>query len=164
MPALSSLPSRGFTLIGLLFLIAGLGVAMAALGTLWQTASQREKERELLFIGDQYRQAIESFWKAQAGAPRLPINFNELLADPRFPNKRHLRRAYRDPFTGSQDWGVVNGATGGIAGIYSLSGRTPLKRDGFPARYSDFSGAQSYKDWVFASSAEVKANPEAVQQ
>jgi type II secretory pathway pseudopilin PulG len=49
---------RGFTLLGLLFLLAGMGVAMAALGTMWHTASQRDKERDLLFVGDQYRQAI----------------------------------------------------------------------------------------------------------
>jgi len=32
-----------------------MGVALAALGTMWHTASQREKERDLLFVGDQYR-------------------------------------------------------------------------------------------------------------
>jgi hypothetical protein len=76
----------GFTLLGLLFLVAGLGVAMAALGTVWHSAAQREKERDLLFAGDQYRRAIESFWNVPLpeGTPRrLPKHFAELLLDPR---------------------------------------------------------------------------------
>ena len=143
----------GFTLLGLLFLVAGLGVAMAALGTMWHTAVQRERERDLLFVGDQYRQAIESFWRIPlpVGTPRrLPKNFSELLSDPRFPNAvRHLRRRYRDPMTGSTEWGLVKEPDGGISGVYSLSTEKPFKQVGFPAADAHFEGAQSYRDWVF---------------
>jgi hypothetical protein len=138
-------------MIGILFVIAGLGVAMAALGTMWHTLAQREKERELLFIGEQFRLAIESFWKAEAGGiRRLPKNFEELLTDPRFPNTvRHLRRVYRDPMTGEAEWGVVKEADGGITAVHSLSEGTPFKTANFPAEYVDFEKAKSYKDWVF---------------
>lgn len=142
---------NGFTFIGILFLIAGLGVAMAALGTMWQTLSQREKERELLFIGDQFRLAIESFWKAPAGGiKRLPKDFDEMLSDPRFPNTvRHLRRVYRDPMTGDVAWGVVKEPDGGITAVYSLSEGKPFKTAHFPATYAGFEKAQTYQDWVF---------------
>lgn len=143
----------GFTLLGLLFLIAGLGVALAALGTMWHTAAQREKERDLLFVGNQYRQAIGSFWKMPlpVGTPRrLPKNFDELLSDPRFPvTVRHLRRLYRDPMTGGTEWGLVKEPDGGIAAVYSPSDEQPFKRAGFAAVYAHFQEAQSYRDWTF---------------
>lgn len=143
----------GFTLLGLLFVIAGLGVAMAALGTSWHTAAQREKERELLFIGDQFRRAIESFWKMPLpeGTPRrLPRSVDELLEDPRFPHAvRHLRRAWRDPVTGDPEWGLLKDADGGLLGVYSLSDVEPFKRDGFPPIYMHFVDAQTLREWVF---------------
>jgi len=156
----------GFTLLGLLFLVAGLGVAMAAFGTVWHTAAQREKERDLLFIGGQYRQAIESFWNMPlpVGTPRrLPKNFGELLLDPRFPNTvRHLRRVYRDPMTGGDEWGVLKGPDDGIAGVASLSDGTPFKRANFPTVHAGFEAAQSYRDWVFRFDVE-KAERDAGQ-
>jgi type II secretory pathway pseudopilin PulG len=157
---------HGFTLLGLLFLIAGLGVAMAALGTMWHTAAQREKERDLLFVGNQYRQAIESFWKMPlpvGTVRRLPKNFNELLSDSRFPSTvRHLRRLYRDPMTGETEWGLVKDADGGISGVYSLSSDSPFKRAGFPAVYEQFAEAEAYRDWVFRFDVE-QAEREAKQ-
>jgi len=156
----------GFTLLGLLFLVAGLGVAMAALGTVWHSAAQREKERDLLFVGDQYRRAIESFWNVPlpAGPPRrLPKNFAELLLDPRFPQTvRHLRRLYRDPMTGGAEWGLLKGPDGGIAGVVSLSDGKPFKRANFPSAYARFEDAQSYRDWVFQFEVE-KAGQDAGQ-
>lgn len=156
----------GFTLLGLLFLVAGLGVAMAALGTMWHTAAQREKERDLLFVGDQYRRAIESFWKIPlpVGTPkRLPKNFDELLSDPRFPTPvRHLRRVYRDPMTGATEWGLVKEPDGGLSGVYSPSTDAPFKRAGFPATYESFRDAESYRDWKFRFDLE-KAQREAQQ-
>lgn len=144
----------GFTLLGLLFLIAGLGVGLAAVGTLWHTAIKRDKERELLFIGNEYRRAIESFWEMPIpqGTPRrLPRELKELISDPRFPNVvRHLRRIYRDPMTGKADWGLVKEQDGGISGIYSLSDETPMKRAGFETRDAAFEGKEAYSEWVFA--------------
>lgn len=146
-------PQAGFTLLGLLFLVAGLGLAMAALGTMWHTAAQREKERELLFIGNQYLQAIESFWNMPlpVGTPRrLPKDFDELIKDPRFPTTvRHLRKIWRDPMTGETEWGLVKEPDGGLSGVHSLSVATPFKRASFPSAYAQFEDAESYRDWVF---------------
>jgi type II secretory pathway pseudopilin PulG len=140
-----------------------MGVAMAALGAMWQTISQREKERELLFIGSQYHQAIKSFWNAPAGGVRrLPKDFKELLADPRFPNTvRHLRRVYRDPMTGSYDWGMRKEPEGGFSAVFSLSEAKPIKTANFPPDFLDFEEAKTYKDWQF-SFDHAKANKESL--
>ena len=91
----------GFTYLFVLMLIALIGMGLVAAGTLWSTESQRDREADLLFIGDQYRQAIRSYYELEPAQPRLPQSIDELLEDNRRPNVvRHLRRAYRDPFTG----------------------------------------------------------------
>jgi type II secretory pathway pseudopilin PulG len=157
-------PSKGFTLLGVLFIVVGLGIGMAALGKMWHTASQREKEKELLFIGDQYRRAIESFWRlSPGGVKRLPKNFEELLADPRFPTiVRHLRRIYRDPMSREGKWGIVKEPEGGISGIYSISEGSPFKNAGFEPEYQHFSGAKTYQEWVFRFDVEKAVKEAAV--
>jgi type II secretory pathway pseudopilin PulG len=141
----------GIALVGALILVATLGIGMAALGTIWQTSAQREKEAELLFVGDQFRGAIERFQNSPVnGAARLPKSFEELLSDNRFPRPvRHLRRVYRDPLTGSDEWGLIRGPDGGISGVYSLASGTPRKTANFPPRYAYFSEAESYEGWRF---------------
>jgi type II secretory pathway pseudopilin PulG len=144
----------GFTFLWLLFYVAGLGVGMAALGTLWHTAQQREKEAELLFVGDQYRRAIESFLKVvpPGQASRLPQTLDELLLDPRFPHTlRHLRRAYFDPLSGDAEWGLLKDAQGGIGGVFSLSDKQPFKTGNFPAMYDNFAGRTAYNQWQFVA-------------
>lgn len=141
----------GFMLLVLLFLLAGFGVAMAALGTLWHTHVQREKEAELLFVGDQYRQAIERYHRLTPGTDKhYPPSFDVLLLDPRFPTTvRHLRRLYRDPITGSREWGLELSADGGISGVHSRSEKEPRKKAGFTAAQADFEGKDKYAAWVF---------------
>ena len=121
-PVRNSKRQKGVMLLVLLFLIAGLGVAMAALGTLWSTHVQREKEAELLFVGDQYWLGIERYYQRSPGtAKQYPPSLDVLLLDPRFPTTvRHLRRLYRDPITGSETWGLVKSPEGGIMGVHTL--------------------------------------------
>lgn len=145
----------GFVLIWLLFFVAALGVGMAAMGIVWKTAAQRGNESELLFVGDQYRRAIESFWKATPGSEKhLPKSLDDLLLDPRFPNTvRHLRQRYRDPMTADGAWGLVKKEDGGILGVYSLSEAAPFKTGGFEKIYQTFEGATHYRDWIFQAKA-----------
>ncbi len=141
----------GFTLLVLLFLLAGFGVAMAALGTLWHTHVQREKEAELLFVGDQYRLALESYRASRkTGEPTAPKTLTVLLEDYRDSRlTRHLRKLYRDPVTGSDEWGLDRDAQGGITAVYSHSEKSPLKTANFPNRYEAFVAAKNYSAWRF---------------
>lgn len=149
---------RGFTLLGLLFLVAGLGVGLAAVGSLWHTVSQREKERELLFIGRQFSAALDSYRAAtQGGVPANPPSLEVLLADNRFPQTvRHLRRLWRDPMTGKPEWGLVRDDAGGILAVYSLSPGAPLKAAGFAKGQETFAEARHYSDWQFKAREEVQ--------
>src|SRR4051812_2430298 len=119
--------SRGFTYIGLLIIVAVMGMGLAAFGELYSRSAQREKERELLFVGNEYRQAIASYYLKSPGQRAYPKSLDQLLEDKRFPMPmRHLRRLYADPITGSKDWGLVEPTKGaGIVGVYSLSEEAP---------------------------------------
>lgn len=145
--------AHGFSYIGLLLLIAIAGVGMAAVGQVWHTEVKRENERELLFVGEQFRQAIASYYQSSIGdSKQYPASLEDLLLDHRLPVPRHhLRKIYRDPFTGSTEWGLIK-LQGRITGVYSLSAGKPLKRTGFPAEYEGFADAASYKDWRFSYS------------
>lgn len=139
-------------LLWLLFFIAGLGVGLAAVGTMWHTHATREKEAELLFVGDQYRRAIDSFQRAsRPGERTLPRSIDELLLDPRdnLVPRRHLRRPYPDPMTGDTDWVLITDAARGIVGVHSRHEGKPLKTAGFPEAYARFANVGSYRQWAF---------------
>src|SRR5512139_170385 len=140
----------GFTYLYVLMLIALIGMGLAAAGSVWRTESKRAREADLLFIGDQYRQAIQSFYELDPAHRRLPQSIDELLEDKRRPNiLRHLRRAYRDPLTGGAFALIREPDTNGIVGVYSPAPGRPFKTAGFSLKDEAFKGAARYADWRF---------------
>jgi len=73
--------AAGFTYIGVLVLVAMMGMALALASELWHTAQKREKEQELLFIGNQFRRAI-AMYSANGGGNLQRLE--DLLKDPGF--------------------------------------------------------------------------------
>ena len=142
--------ARGFTYLTALFVVAILAGGLALAGTVWEQAAAREREAELLFIGQQYRRAIGLYYNSTPGAAkRYPPALEDLLKDPRQPTtQRYLRKLYPDPL-GGKEWGLVKGSDGGVAGVYSLSEAKPIKVSGFKVRDAAFEGAQKYADWKF---------------
>ncbi len=143
----------GFTYIGILILIAIIGISTAATLKLGAIMQRRIAEERLLTIGSEFRNALESYANASApGRPRSPRSLQDLLKDPRSPAlRRHLRTIYIDPITGDDHWGLVPTISGpGIAGIYSLAQGTPIKIGNFEPRFEDFEGQLSYQNWIFA--------------
>jgi type II secretory pathway pseudopilin PulG len=144
---------RGFTYVWMLFTVAVTGVLLAAAGQLWRTEAQREKEKELMFAGDQLRRAIGSYYESSPGAKRFPPSMEKLLLDDRFPFvRRHLRKIFPDPFTSKPEWGLVTEPGVGIMGVHSLSTQKPIKRANFHERYASFEKAETYKEWKFVYS------------
>ena len=141
----------GFTYLGILIAMALFGVALAATGDVWRTAAQREREQELLFVGNQFRNAFSTYYGfTPAGKPRYPRALEDLVEDNRFPvPRRHLRRVYADPMTGKPDWVLLDAPGGGIAGVQSRSEAKPLKTGNFAPPDVRFEGAERYSDWKF---------------
>jgi len=140
---------RGFTFIGVLLLVAIMGMALAAAGELWSTAAKREKEAQLLFVGDEFRRAIGSYYESSPGAKQFPQKLDDLLEDRRYPVvRRHLRKIYVDPMTNTTSWGLVNYGDR-IIGVYSVSQDKPLKIANFTGDDEAFKGSGAYVDWRF---------------
>ena len=149
MPKVKARRLHGFTYIGLLVIVMLIGVGLAAAGQVWSTTAKRERERELLFVGAQFRQAIGSYFEGSPGTKQYPSKLEELLQDQRFPvAKRHLRKIYLDPITGTRDWGFVTMGER-IVGVYSRSADKPLKIENFAPEDIAFTGSGAYSDWRF---------------
>ena len=161
----------GFSYMGLLAIIAIAGIGMAGTGIVWHQDAQREGEKELLFIGEQYRNAIASYHKdGPDGAKQFPATLNDLVLDKRFASpKRHIRQLYDDPFYNSANvkrktselfsldsnesskntqWGLVLQESR-ITGVHSLSTAAPIKKAGFSPQNAAFGDASQYSEWVF---------------
>lgn len=157
---------RGFTYLGVLFIVGLLATTAAAAGVVWAAAQQRDNEVELVFVGRQFAAAIERYRAASgpptadptgdpsagssarssAGssfAPRAnptalyPRSLEALLRDDRaITPQHHLRRLYLDPMTGNAQWGLIRLPGGGIVGVHSLSDRQPFPRQFVVAGFS----------------------------
>jgi type II secretory pathway pseudopilin PulG len=146
-PRAAPASAAGFTYIGLLIAIVLLGVALSAVGTVWRTTAQREREQELLFIGRAYQTAITDYYEA---GRQLPQSLDDLVEDKRWPKARHfLRRLYADPMTGQVDWVLIRNDSSGITGVASSSTAEPIKKGGFRTDEESFADAQSYEEWKF---------------
>jgi len=146
----SAARGRGFTYLGVLFIISVLGLTAAMASVVWSTAQRRENERQLVFAGRQFQAAIERYAQRSQAAPlRYPRQLEDLLRDPRALNVvRDLRQIYDDPMTGDKQWGLIKLTDGGIVGVHSLSDHSPL-RGNFSATDDSHASGETYRDWRF---------------
>jgi type II secretory pathway pseudopilin PulG len=114
---------------------------------------QADREQELIFRGMAYRSAIQRYY---AVAKRYPRSLDELLQDPRFAHRSHLRALYSDPMARGQaavdengGWLLVRAADGGVAGVASRSRQEPMKKANFPTGFEKLEDAKSYAEWIF---------------
>jgi type II secretory pathway pseudopilin PulG len=144
---------RGYTYVGLLILLAIMGLASALTVTAGAQMQQRSNEEELLFIGSEFALAFRSYFESTPPGQRpYPERLEELLRDPRHAGvKRHLRTIYFDPITGKQEWGLVPApGDNGIMGVHSLSRKAPLKTAGFDKTFEALADKTTYSEWIFA--------------
>lgn len=178
---------RGFTYLGVLFIVGLLAITAAAASVVWAAAQQRDNEVELVFVGRQFVAAIERYRAASrplaadpsGGSPAgssvspranpaalYPRSLEALLRDDRaITPQHHLRRIYLDPMTGNAQWGLIRLPGGGIVGVHSLSARQPFPRKfvvaGFAPPLPPAQGVLTYGDWRFlAPSAEALLAPQ----
>lgn len=108
---------------------------------------QAGKESELIFRGLAYQKAIKSYHQSGGTFPRT---LEDLLKDPRSPNRRHIRALYPDPMAkDGQPWLLIRSADGGIAGVVSKSKQEPFKKSNFPKGLEKFENTASYSEWIF---------------
>lgn len=140
---------RGIVLLALLLTLALIAVALMGALEVWSVEKQREAEADLLYVGDQYRLAIERYYYATPGATKmLPMSIDDLVEDPRFAvPMRHLRRAWADPVTGKPFELLRTNEQ--IIGVVSSSTNSTIKRSGFSQSDSAFDGLETHDQWKF---------------
>jgi len=148
---LSGQSQAGFTYLVAMFAVAVVGLLLAVTGEVWSQSRQREKEKELIFVGGQFRDAIALYYQRTPGAvKRYPETLQDLLEDRRYLSvQRYLRKIYADPVTGKREWGTVAAPGGGIMGVHSLSDQRPTKSSNFRTVDLILTGAQRYTEWKF---------------
>jgi type II secretory pathway pseudopilin PulG len=111
--------------------MAALLVAMSVMAVLasaampvWKHMSQREKEAELVFRGQQYARAIGLFQRKMGPGVNPPTI--DVLVEQRF-----LRKKYKDPITG-EDFDPIAASTTAAATPGTLPGGTPAGRGQTP--------------------------------
>ncbi|MBU0918255.1 MAG: type II secretion system GspH family protein [Gammaproteobacteria bacterium] len=132
----------GFTYLMLLWWVALSGLMLAAMAQSWVLDARRAREAELVWRGEQFRQAIEAYASVPVGEgqSQLPRRLEDLLEDRRSGElQRHLKRIWPDPITGRPEWGLVREGDG-ITGVHSLSAARPLNAP---------EGVLRYEQWTF---------------
>lgn len=138
----------------LLVMAVVMGLAAGLAGQTWRSTMQRAREAELLWRGQQYQQAISSYYKTRKA---FPATLEDLVRDPNSPNKvRHLRKLYDDPMTGKR-WEPVTDPAKRIIGVRSSSDLEPFQKDGFPEGLDKLRSKNSYLEWEFVF-VPLKAN------
>ena len=150
---------RGAILIMLMVMVVILGLTAGMAGQTWQNTMQRAREADLLWRGQQYQQAIASYYSVKHGPQKmLPAKLEHLLRDPRFPGVvRHLRKLYDDPMTG-EEWQLVTDPAERIIGVHSSSELEPFQKEGFPKELDKLQGKESYSEWEFVFEPPKKNN------
>lgn len=93
---------QGYLLIGLLFLVALMTISMAIAAPKIAREIQRQKEIETIHRGEQYKRAIQLYYRKFG---RYPMTLDQLK---KTDNIRFLRQEYIDPMTGKKDWKLLH--------------------------------------------------------
>ena len=98
----------GYALLIVMMMATLLLISLSAALPNIYVEGQREKEKELIFRGEQYARAIVLFHKQ---FNRYPHSIKELLHT---NNMSFLRRAYRDPMAKNGKWRYIHATANGI--------------------------------------------------
>lgn len=96
--------SPGFTLVGVVVLIAVITILLAAVGPTVATIIERDREQELIFRGKQYARAVLAFQKRYG---RLPNQLDELIK----MKPKSIRQLWKDPMCNCDGWEPIFAGT-----------------------------------------------------
>jgi hypothetical protein len=93
---------RGFALLLIFFMAAAIAIMLYAQLPRVAFESERDKEQILIDRGEQYKRAIALFFNDYK---RYPSKIEDLENT---NNHRYLRRRYKDPYTGKDEWRLIH--------------------------------------------------------
>ena len=135
---------QGFVLLSLLFFVAAIAIQVAI--SLPQAAmqAQRVREERLIYRGKQYKRAVQLYFRKYQKYPEKIDDLEETNG------QRFLRRRYKDPLTGEDEWRLVHmGADGRMADSPHLRHRGGRGPGGlFPLPWHSLECADGVVRWV----------------
>ncbi len=93
---------EGFLLLGVLFMILLLMIALAVAAPKIADSIRRDKEEETIHRGKQYARAVQMYYNKFG---RYPNTIDQLV---KTNDQRFLRKRYLDPMTGKDDWRIIH--------------------------------------------------------
>ncbi len=112
-----SADQRGYAMAALLVSMSVMAILMGAALPVWSHATQREREEELIWRGEQYRRAIMLFQRKYANTFPPTV---DILVEQKF-----LRKKYQDPVTDDEFQIIpVGGMQPGVPGLGGTAGGT----------------------------------------
>lgn len=136
----------GFTYVMALIAVALISIASGLAYSSTRHIAHKAQEEELIFRGMAYYHAIESYYQAKS-PHQYPKRLDDLLRDPRFLYKRHIRKRYAQP--NGEPWSLLKNSNGRIVGVFFDSERQPIKQAGFGKPFLHFNSAKNYRQWLF---------------
>jgi len=115
----------GAVLMVLMIVVIIMMILMGRAAQSWSTITQRERETEFIFRGQQIASAIQRF---QTDNGSLPTTMKQLLEPGPKGNSRYLRHEWKDPLTGG-DWVLL---------WLAPDGSSLLRSDGRPSVSGSF--------------------------
>jgi type II secretory pathway pseudopilin PulG len=141
---------EGFLLLGVLFMVLLITIALAIAAPKMAESIRRDKEVETVHRGLQYARAIQIYYNKFG---RYPNTIDQLVKS---NDQRFLRRRYLNPMTGKDDWRIIHvgenkvpamglfgqtvGQTGGISPTGATNG---TNSSGIGGSSSPFGGSGS---------------------
>jgi hypothetical protein len=115
---------EGYALLLVVFFMALLAVSTMSIGLRVITEGRREKEKEMIWRGNQYTRAIKLYYRKTGRFPTTVDN----LVQPSLGNIRFLRQAYKDPMNKDDgSWRFIYvGPAGQLIGSLNPSNNLPL--------------------------------------
>ena len=125
----------GYTLVGLLILVAIVNIGLAVAVTSWRSIDTRAREAELIWRGEQIARAIACHGKTEATEPLEKL---EQLVE-----SNCLRSLYRDPMSRDGKWRILRQSDLADGTIAALQGQPAPDAEGAPATIGFLGAAQT---------------------
>ena len=97
----------GYALITILFLLGVVAVMLARSLPRDAMSAERTREETLIYRGEQYARAVKLYFREHQRYPETLDDLEET------DGVRYLRRRYRDPMTGDDEWRLIKMGTDG---------------------------------------------------
>ncbi len=98
---------EGFVLLSLLFFVAAIAIQVAISLPRAAMQAQRVRDERLIYRGKQYKRAVQLYFRKHQKYPEKIDDLEETNG------QRFLRRRYKDPLTGEDEWRLIHMGAGG---------------------------------------------------